>query len=150
MIGGFFKKRVFGNKGFTLIEILVALAMLGIIIVPVIGMFSASSQSNHRSERNTVALTVARDIMDRIKAGDIDQDNLQQEINNHKSQHNVEILVLLNDEEDNLQGVKVYVTPSEDMDPQTEGIMLASYSASVFTASIDTSGMEELEDGGGD
>lgn len=129
------------SGGFTLIEILVALAILGIVITPVIGMFASSAQRNLNSRRNTVALTVARDIMDRIKAGDIDSSNLESEVDNYKTTYGVEIKVEGPAESsgNSLEKLKVFVTPFEGMDAETEGIMIASYTTNVFVSSIDTS-----------
>jgi prepilin-type N-terminal cleavage/methylation domain-containing protein len=129
------------SGGFTLIEILVTLAILGIVIVPVIGLFSSSVENNYKTNRDIIALTVARDIMDRIKTGDINRSNLEQEINNYKDRYGVEIKVEAPEstENNNLSKIKVYVTPWKGMDAQTQGLMLASYSTNVFIESIDTS-----------
>jgi len=127
--------------GFTLIEVMAALAILGFVIIPVIGLFSSSGQINYKADRDIVALTVARDIMDRIKAGDIGPSNLEWEINNYKAEHGVEIRVevLKSDENNELGKIKVYVTPREGMDARTQGLLLASYSTNVSIQSIDTS-----------
>ena len=147
------KERLKQNGGFTLIEILIALAILGFLIPPVIGLFTAASGSNHRSVRNTVALTVARDIMDRIKAGDINTDNQGQKIEDYKKQYGVEIFVsaIGAGAGNALDLLKVYVTPRQGMDPQTEGIMLASYATNVFIDEIDTTQLYDPGPGrGGD
>ncbi|MDK2878489.1 MAG: hypothetical protein PWR06_1205 [Thermoanaerobacteraceae bacterium] len=142
------------SGGFTLIEILVAVAILGIVIVPVIGLFSSSVENNYKTNRDIIALTVARDIMDRIKAGDINRSNLEQEINDYKDRYGVEIKVEVPEstKNNNLSKVKVYVTPRKGMDAQTQGLMLASYSTNVFIESIDTSppGNGGEDDGGND
>lgn len=137
------KERLKQNGGFTLIEILVALAILGLLIPPVIGLFTAASSSNYRSLRNTVALTVARDIMDRIKAGDINTSNQGREIENYRQQYGVEIFVSAvgAGKGNSLDLIKVYVSPKPGMDPQSGGIMLASYSTNVFVDEIDTTGL---------
>jgi prepilin-type N-terminal cleavage/methylation domain-containing protein len=120
--------------GFTLVEILVALAILGIVIPPVIGLFAAATESNQRSIRNTVALTLARDIMDRIKAGDINTLNQEQEIEVYKEKHGVEIHIsgLGEGTGNSLNMLKIYVAPELGMDPKTKGIVLASYFANVL------------------
>lgn len=137
---GILKERLKQNGGFTLMEILVALAILGLLIPPVIGLFTAASASNYRSIRNTVALTVARDIMDRIKAGDINTYNQGRELENYRQQYGVEIFVSVEGagKGNHLGLIKVYVSPKPGMDPQTGGIMLASYSTNVFADEIDT------------
>jgi prepilin-type N-terminal cleavage/methylation domain-containing protein len=129
-----------GNGGFSLVEVLVALAILGIVITPVIGVFAAASRSNQKSLSNTRALTVARDIMDRIKAGDINKSNSSQEIASYKAQYGVEVYLpeIETCENNTLGMLNVYVAPQTGSDPQTEGIMLASYATNVFTDEIDT------------
>ena len=122
------KERLKQNGGFTLMEILVALAILGLLIPPVIGLFTAASASNYRSIRNTVALTVARDIMDRIKAGDINTYNQGREIENYRQQYGVEIFVSFEGagKGNDLGLIIVYVSPKPGIDPQTGRILLAS------------------------
>lgn len=125
--------------GFTLVEILVALAVMGIVMVPAMGLFSAAWDSNQRSIRNTRALTVARDIMDRIKTGDIDQKNMDLEIGRYEVEHRIEISVQQVDtgEGGNLDLIRVYVTQDTDTDPNSEGIMLTTYAADVYIDEID-------------
>jgi prepilin-type N-terminal cleavage/methylation domain-containing protein len=137
--------------GFTLVEILISLAILGIITIPLIGIFSSTAGTNYKSTRNTVAVTVARDIMDRIKAGDINQENIGEEINNYKNIYGVEILVEFPGEHasNSLEKLRVYVTPELNMDAREEGILLASYTTNVMIETIDTSPPED-EGGGGD
>lgn len=144
--------KIKNSKGFTLVEVLVALTVLGILIMPVTGMFSSSARNNYKTYRNSVALTVARDIMDRIKAGDIDHSNLEEEINSYKNKYKVEIRVDVSEGSggNSLEKVKVYVAPGEGMDARAEGIMIASYATNVFIDSIDTSPPEGGNNGGGD
>ncbi len=131
------------NKGFTLVEVLVSLAILGIIIVPIMGLFTAVSMSSQKTIRNTVALTVARDIMDRIKTGDINAANADSEAAAYKSLHGVEIYVPSPEAVpgNGLKLITVFVTPESGMDPRTEGIMLGSYSTNVILTEIDTTQM---------
>lgn len=127
--------------GFTLVEILIALAVLGIVITSVAGMFTSSAQRNLASRRNTVALTVAGDIMDRIKAGDINSTNIGDEIDNYKAVYGVEIKVDAPgaSETGGLTKLKVFVTPFEGMNPETEGVLLSSYAIDVYVPAVDTS-----------
>jgi len=129
------------QAGFTLIEVLVALAVLGIVIPPVLGLFTAAAHRNYNSKRNTAALTVSRDIMDRIKAGDINSANGEREIKNYRERYGVEIYISCTDiyNGGTLKMVKVYVTPQLGMDPETEGIMLASYASHSNIEEMDTS-----------
>ncbi|MCR4430736.1 MAG: prepilin-type N-terminal cleavage/methylation domain-containing protein [Tepidanaerobacteraceae bacterium] len=129
--------------GFTLIEIMVALAVMGVVIIPVMGLFSSSLEIRLNTSRDIMAITVARDIMDRIKAGDINQSNIEQELYNYKERFGVEIAVIVIPFEtvnkNSLSKVKVYVAPRKGMDAIIHGVMLASYSTNVFIQCIDTS-----------
>lgn len=127
------------NGGFTLVEILVALAVLGILIPPVLGLFTVASISNHRSIRNTVALTVARDIMDRIKTGDINSINQDRRIEDYEERYGVKVFVsgIMEGSNNSLGLVKVYVAPRPGVDPRTEGIMLGSYMTNIYTGEMD-------------
>jgi prepilin-type N-terminal cleavage/methylation domain-containing protein len=142
------------QRGFTLVEILISLSILGIVTIPFIGMFSSTANTNFKSTRNTVAVTVARDIMDRIKAGDIIQENLEEEINNYKNLYGVEILVEFPEghSSNSLERLKVYVTPELNMNAREDGILLASYATNVMIETINTSPPEiddDEDDGGG-
>ena len=136
----FLKAKGRKQAGFTLIEVLVALAVLGIVIPPVLGLFTAASHRSHNSKRNTIALTVARDIMDRIKAGDINSANVEKKIKNYRERYGVEICIssIGTSNGGTLKMVKVYVAPQLGMEPETEGIMLASYAANVSIKDMDT------------
>ncbi len=142
MKGNFLMIKPWLEDGFTLAEILVALAILGLLIPPVVGLFIAASTSNQRSIRNTVALTVAKDIMDRIKTGNINIDNRAEMIGDYKAKYKVEILIsgLTNKKGNTLNLIRIYVAPKPGMDPKSEGIMLASYVADVYTDKIKTTG----------
>lgn len=139
------------QAGFTLIEVLVALAVLGIVIPPVLGLFTAASHRSHNSKRNTIAMTVARDIMDRIKAGDINSANGEREIKNYRERYGVEICISGTGTSNSgtLKMVKVYVTPQLGMNPKAEGIMLASYAANASIEEMATAVLCQTIPGGG-
>jgi prepilin-type N-terminal cleavage/methylation domain-containing protein len=99
------------DEGFTLIELVVALMILCITITPMIGMFTWSSNVYHRLDSNITALTIAMDIIDRIKAGDIDGSNLQHRIDDYKNEYDVEIEVEILRLQDRPDGMRVRVQP---------------------------------------
>lgn len=131
-------KRIKGNDGFTLIEVLAALAVLGLLLPPIMGLFTVASVSNARSVRNTVALTVAGDIMDRIKTGDINLYNQEQRLRGYRDKYDMEILVdgIKDRGNHSLDLIKVYVASKPGMEPRTEGIMLSSYFANVYDTKV--------------
>ncbi len=60
------------QKGFTLIEILIAIAILGYVILAVIGLFQYTTLSTKASEFSTLATSYAREQMEDIKHRDFD------------------------------------------------------------------------------
>lgn len=63
-------KRFFNQKGLTLIEIIVTLAVLGVVITPLMSMFVTSQKVNVESRKEYEALQLAQKYMEEIKAMD--------------------------------------------------------------------------------
>lgn len=63
-------KNLFNSKGLTLIEIIVTLALLGIIISPVMGFFIYSQKINNESETEYKSIQLAQKYMEEIKSMD--------------------------------------------------------------------------------
>lgn len=61
------------NKGFSLVELLVAVTILAIIVVPLMHMFVTATRINVKSRNTLRATTVAQDIMEGLKAYNIDE-----------------------------------------------------------------------------
>ncbi len=68
------------NAGFSLVELLIAVVVLAIIIVPFARSFVSSSRMNGNSRRLQRATTVAQDIVEGLKAYNIDE--LKEQFNN--------------------------------------------------------------------
>lgn len=68
------------NAGFSLVELLIAIIVLAIIIVPFSRSFVSSSRMNGNSRRLQRATTVAQDIVEGLKAYNIDE--LKEQFNN--------------------------------------------------------------------
>ena len=51
------------SRGFTLLEVLIAIALLGLAIVPLLGTFSQSLRMAESSKRLTQATLIAREMM---------------------------------------------------------------------------------------
>lgn len=60
----FFKSKRLDNRGLTLIELLMAIAILAIIIVPVFGSFITSARVNIRARKTLAATDVAQTIFE--------------------------------------------------------------------------------------
>lgn len=67
------------NAGFSLVELLIAVTILAIIVIPLMHLFLTSTRLNVKSRQTLRATTVAQDIMEGLKAYDVDE--LQQQFN---------------------------------------------------------------------
>ena len=52
------------NKGFTLIEVVIAVVILAIVVSPFVGNFIQSSKMNLESRKNLNAMTLAQDMIE--------------------------------------------------------------------------------------
>ncbi len=68
------------NAGFSLVELLIAVTILAIIVIPLLHLFVTSTRMNVKSRQTLRATTVAQDIMEGLKAYDIDE--LKAQFNN--------------------------------------------------------------------
>lgn len=59
------------DAGFSLLELLIAVVILAIIVIPLLNLFLSSNRLNIRSRQTLRATTVAQDIMEGLKAYDI-------------------------------------------------------------------------------
>lgn len=62
------RRKLMDNKGVTLVEVLVTIAILGIIITPVFSMFITAAKANASSDEKMKATFVAQEVMENIKA----------------------------------------------------------------------------------
>lgn len=62
------KKKYFNNKGFTFLELVIALALLGIIIIPISSLFIGSAKSTNTTNDKMVASYIAQREMEKIKS----------------------------------------------------------------------------------
>ncbi len=60
------------EKGYTLVELLLAVAVLGVIMVPFFGMFSAGNFNNFQAGNYSTAVNLAREKMESIKNTEYD------------------------------------------------------------------------------
>lgn len=56
------------QSGFTLIEVLLSMAMLMVIVVPLLSYFSNNAKYNHRAKTNQRAITVGEEVMEEVKS----------------------------------------------------------------------------------
>ncbi|MDD3414411.1 MAG: prepilin-type N-terminal cleavage/methylation domain-containing protein [Lachnospiraceae bacterium] len=73
MVDNKFKKKELNNQGVTLVELLVAVAIIGIIVGPFLHAFVSSIQTNSKARNSLRATTVAQDIVEGIKAYGIEE-----------------------------------------------------------------------------
>jgi len=67
---------LFGNKGFTLIEIILAIAILGLVIVPVLMYMSNTSGIITHADVREKALLIAQQRMEYLKSKEFDNINI--------------------------------------------------------------------------
>lgn len=65
------------HKGMTLIEVLVAVTILGVVLVPTLHIFANTSSTNFKSRQRQRATSVAEGVMESMKAYDVKQLCLQ-------------------------------------------------------------------------
>jgi type II secretion system protein I len=56
------------KNGFTLLEVLAVLAILGLIVIPLLSMFTSGLQSTHSARRRMMAAYVAQRVMEEAVA----------------------------------------------------------------------------------
>lgn len=71
------KKRKLNNKGVTLIELLVGVAILGVIIGPLLAGFMMSTRTNAHSKQMGMATTAAQNVMEKIRGLKLTEDIVQ-------------------------------------------------------------------------
>lgn len=59
------------DKGFTILEVVIAMLIIGIITVPALGLFSSSLQLYDRSTESTIAINLAQLKMEEIIGTDV-------------------------------------------------------------------------------
>lgn len=67
------KNRRLSDAGFSLVELLIAVVILAIIVIPLLHMFVTSTRINVKSRQTLRATTVAQDIMEGLKAYDLEE-----------------------------------------------------------------------------
>ncbi|HAA64644.1 MAG TPA: prepilin-type cleavage/methylation domain-containing protein, partial [Thermoanaerobacter sp.] len=63
------------EKGMTLIEVLVSIAIFAIVAVPILGIFSQSAVTAADSRVKTKQVAIARTVAENIKAGNVKSDS---------------------------------------------------------------------------
>ena len=56
------------NKGFTIVEVIIAVAMLAIVSIPILGSFAQSAKYNAKARNIQKATIAAQTVMEDIKA----------------------------------------------------------------------------------
>jgi len=74
------RRKLNKDAGFSLLELLIAVIILAIIVIPLLNMFLSSNRINVKSRQTLRATTLAQDIMEGLKAYDIEE--LQAQFNN--------------------------------------------------------------------
>lgn len=67
------RRKVNKDAGFSLVELLIAVVILAIIVIPLMNLFVSSNRINIRSRKTLRATTAAQDIMEGLKAYNIEE-----------------------------------------------------------------------------
>lgn len=67
------RRKLNKDAGFSLLELLIAVVILAIIVIPMLNLFLSSHKLNIRSRQTLRATTLAQDIMEGLKAYDIEE-----------------------------------------------------------------------------
>ncbi|MBS4536190.1 prepilin-type N-terminal cleavage/methylation domain-containing protein [Clostridium sp. D2Q-14] len=62
------KRIIFNNKGISLLELIISLALLGIIIIPISSLFIGSAKANKATNDKIIASCIAQREIERIKS----------------------------------------------------------------------------------
>ena len=67
------KKRQLNNEGFSLVELLIAIVILSIIVVPLLHSFVTSARTNAKSRTTMHATAIAEDVMEMFEAHSLEE-----------------------------------------------------------------------------
>lgn len=80
------------QRGFTLIEIIIATTIMALALVAVLQLFSLGVSSARRSQRSTIAVTLARNIMEEVASRDvIEQGHEEGDLEDYSMQYSIDI-----------------------------------------------------------
>ncbi|MEJ8554509.1 type IV pilus modification PilV family protein [Tepidibacter sp. Z1-5] len=103
------------NKGLTLVELIVSLAILGIILVPLSSFFVNTIKVNKSSENQMIANQLAQKYMERVKFSDLDNSDSEnivlpdEEIIEDDNYKSFEIKKIVQEYEQNNKLVKITI-----------------------------------------
>ncbi|MDH3783954.1 MAG: prepilin-type N-terminal cleavage/methylation domain-containing protein [Acidobacteriota bacterium] len=60
------RRNAAGDAGFSLVEVIFALAILGVVMISISGMFTLATRELNRGRGQTAAVTVARDVIEEM------------------------------------------------------------------------------------
>ena len=78
------------NKGFTLVEVLIAITILAIIVVPLLQAFVTSSRTNAKAKQLMKATTLAQNVMEELKANSLEE--VARQFNGYQSSNSISSL----------------------------------------------------------
>ena len=78
------------NKGFTLVEVLIAITILAIIVAPLLHAFVTASRTNAKAKQLMKATTLAQNVMEETKANSLEE--IARQFNGYQSSNSLSSL----------------------------------------------------------
>ena len=119
--------RIKNNHGLTLVEVLVAMVIIGVALVPVMSIFPAGLFTYTEAGADTLAINLAQGIMEEeVRARPYDAFVSRPAAPYQGFSYHTEIIVDVIDAERRLKEVWVAVWPSDNPEDRTELVTLVS------------------------
>ena len=125
-------------KGFTLVEILIAIVVLAIALVPLIGVFTTGSKESGVAQKITIGTSLAQDLLEEIRSKQFDEDIINPTIPNKLGPEKNE--KRFNPPTRNFDDVDDYNGYADSPPEELDGIVMseyAGYSRSVIVEYVD-------------
>jgi len=130
-------KRLLSKKGFSLIELMVAVAILAFVSFGIFKAYNTSFQVMADAKDRTVAVNYAREILEKIK-NEPDQLNTYFDYSHTKGKYNLQVNVTSDPTDPNLNRVNTVVTwKNRDNEDKNVNMDILIYNPAISSAPVD-------------